>query len=577
MSKTSPKFIFVIGGVISGLGKGIFTASLAKLLKLYGYSLNPIKIDPYLNIDAGTMRPTEHGEVWVTYDGGEIDQDLGNYERFLEQKFSKNNNITSGKIFSQILDMERKGKFLGKTVQYIPHVTNLIEKILIKNHNKSKANITIVEIGGTVGDYESSLFFHTIARMQTKYNIAVVFMGYILYPPHLQELKTKPFQHALNNLFSYGIRPDLLVLRSNKEIDSPRIQKIANASGMPESTILPMPDTNNILGIPLYLNTYKTHDLILNKLKLQNRSKLSSASKLPMFNKNNKASKIKQYEKFIKKINILSKSNQTLKIALVGKYFGTGKFTLADSYISVIESLKYASYANNIKLDFEWIDSTKIDSNFSDSKMRTLLKQARAIVVPGGFGSTGVQGKIRTIRFARENKIPYLGLCYGLQLAVIEYARNILKLKKANTTEIDPETPYPVIDILPEQKKILRKKMYGATMRLGEYKAYLQPNTIVFETYKTRKRLLKDDLGYYVVERHRHRYEVNPDYHEQLTKNGLILSGMSADKRLVEFIELPKTKHPYFVATQAHPEFTSYPQDPNPLFWGLLHSALKNK
>jgi len=559
MTPKNKNFIFIIGGVISGLGKGIFTSSLAKLLKLYNFSVNPIKIDPYLNVDAGTMRPTEHGEVWVTYDGGEIDQDLGNYERFLHQKFSKNNNITSGKIFSKILELERKGKFLGKTVQYIPHVTDLIEEILVQNHNKSKADITLVEVGGTVGDYESSLFLHTIARMQRKYNIVIIFMGYILYPPHLKELKTKPFQHALNSLFSYGIQPDLLVLRSSKQLDTPRIEKIAAASGLPQKQILPLPDTKNVLEIPITLKKNNVHEIVLNKLHYKPPAESKSFTK---------------YKNFIKQIKIINKSKNSVPIAIVGKYFGTGKYTLTDSYISVIESLKYAAYANKVKLDFIWIDSTRINQDFSNKKIQKILKSAKAIVVPGGFGSTGIDGKLRTIRYARENTIPYLGLCYGLQLAVVEFARNVLKLKNANTTEIDPETPHPVIDILPEQKEIMGKQQYGASMRLGEYRAYLKPNTIVFNIYKSRNRLHKDSHGYYVIERHRHRYEVNPNYHHQLQNGGLIFSGVSKDKKLVEFIELPEEKHPFFVGTQAHPEFTSYPEDPNPLFWGLINTAL---
>ena len=561
LNKNKPNFIFVIGGVISGLGKGIFTASLAKLLQLYGLKINPIKIDPYLNVDAGTMRPTEHGEVWVTYDGGEIDQDLGNYERFLHIPISKNNNITSGKILYELINAERQGKFLGKTVQYIPHAVNFIEQKLIKIHKQTEADITIIEVGGTVGDYESALFLHTINRMQRKYNVVTIFMGYILFPPHIHELKTKPFQHALNNLFSYGIFPNFLILRSAKKIDKPRIEKISAMSNISEKNIIPIKDTKNKLEIPIILKRYNIHKSMLKLLNIKIKEKSDDQ-------------KFKKYKEFVNKINILQKKQPQINVGLIGKYIKSGKYALYDTYISVLESIKYAGYALDINVKIKWIDSTQITEKTDESKLKPLFKDIHAIIVPGGFGSTGIYGKLKSIQYARENKIPYLGLCYGLQLATIEFTRNVIGLKNANTTEINPKTPHPVIDILPEQKQILKQNRYGATMRLGEYRAIIKPNTIVFDVYNQRKRLKKEKSHYYVIERHRHRYEVNPKYHKTLQKYGLIFSGMSPDKKLVEFIELPKNKHPYFVATQAHPEFTSYINDPNPLFWGLLKTAL---
>ncbi len=556
------RFVFVIGGVISGLGKGIFTASLSKTLQLAGYSVNPIKIDPYLNVDAGTMRPTEHGEVWVTYDGGEIDQDLGTYERFLGIKFSKENNLTSGKILWKVINDERHGRYLGKTVQYIPHVLDAIEDYLVKLAQKSKADINLVEVGGTVGDYEIGLFLHTVVRMMRKYQCAVIFMGYLLYPPHIRELKTKPLQHSLSALFSYGIYPDILVVRTPSTLDTPRLEKITKFSGLPKEKIFALPDIDNIYKIPLNIIKHKGVIKTLEDslgIKIEKRLNL-----LP---------KLKEYATFIKEIERLEKNQNKIGIGIVGKYFGTGDYVLTDSYISVIESIKFASWQAKQPVDIRWIDSTTIDENTQDEELKNRFQDIKAIIVPGGFGSTGVSGKLRTIRFARENKIPYLGLCYGMQLAIVEFARNVLGLKNANTTEIDKDTPHPVIDILPEQKNILEGKRYGASMRLGEYKAYVLPESLVFKLYRARNRLLKDKKGYYVIERHRHRYEVNPEYHEILQQKGLIFSGISEDKRLVEFIELDQKIHPFFVATQAHPEFTSYLQDPNPMFWGLIKSA----
>ena len=554
-----PRFVFIVGGVMSGLGKGVFTASLSKLLQWKGLKVNPIKIDPYLNVDAGTMRPTEHGEVWVTYDGGEIDQDLGTYERFLHLKISKNNNITSGKIFWEVINAERKGKFLGKTVQYIPHIVNYIEKKLVSAHKTSGADLTVVEVGGTVGDFESELFFHTISTMVSKYPVGVIFMGYLVLPPHIGELKTKPFQHSLAHLFRFGIKPDALVLRSPVEVDEVRKEKLSAISGISKEKMIELPDVSNIYRIPLVVYNQR------NALKSM-FTKLGVTTRI-------RSSKVQEYKNFVDTSEKLQKKGPFIKVAMVGKYFASGNFTLLDSYISVLESIKYAAWSLGYGVKIIWVDSTKISQKDSDKKVKSMLQDAQAIIVPGGFGSTGVEGKLRVIRYARENRVPYLGLCYGLQLAVVEYARNVAGLKEANTTEIDANTPHPVVDILPEQKDIIKRSRYGASMRLGEYKAYLKKPSIVYKVYKKAGRVFKDANGEYVVERHRHRYEVNPQYHKVLQDAGLVFSGLSVDGRLVEFIELPEQKHPYFVGTQAHPEFTSYPLDPNPLFVGLLEAG----
>ena len=557
-----PRFIFVIGGVISGLGKGVFTASLGKVLQMGGYRVNLIKIDPYLNVDAGTMRPTEHGEVWVTYDGGEIDQDLGNYERFLHKRFSKNNNITTGKIFQQVIKEERSGRYLGKTIQYIPHVTDYITEMLVKNHQQSEAHLTIVEIGGTVGDYESSLFLHAVARMQNRYKVASVFLGYFLRPPHINEIKTKPYQHALMNLMSFGIRPSLYVVRAPTQPHVRKLEKIAAAANATLDSIITIPDTRNIYEIPKLLYTFTP--ALVKLLK-------PLALRFPKNNRTFRTEKAK-YTRFLGSIKKIEKQREEVRIAIVGKYTKAGRFTLKDSYISVVEAIRFAAWKNKVRPHIVWIDALQLEKA-KPSSLNKMLGGVHGIIVPGGFGSTGVEGKIRAITFARTKKIPYLGLCYGLQLAVIEFARNVAKLTGANSTEIDPKTPHPVIDILPRQRELLSQKQYGATMRLGEYKAYLKKGTLVYNLYKQLKRLQRDLRGEYVVERHRHRYEVNPKYHETLQRSGIIFSGLSVDKTLVEFIELPSNVHPFFVATQAHPEFTSYPTEPNPLFYGLIKAA----
>jgi len=536
-------YIIVTGGVISGLGKGITTASIGRILQLHGYKVTAIKIDPYMNCDAGTLRPTEHGEVWVTEDGGEIDQDLGHYERFLDINIPKNQNITTGQVYSAVIEKERKGKYLGKTVQPIPHVTNEIKKRIRRPAEENGWDFVIVEIGGTVGDYENVLFLEAVRQMKQE-GEKVVFV-HVTYVPMLDavgEAKTKPTQHSVKRLREIGIMADFIIARSEKPLDHVRREKIAMFCNVHEEDVISNEDVDNIYSVSLLFEKQDICKKILRKLNLRKDH-----------------NDLEGWAKFIKKIRRL---DNTVAIGIVGKYFDIGTSQLSDSYISVIEAVKHAAWNNNLQPDVRWIDSKLFED---DPSKLSSLDDLDGIIVPGGFGLSGVDGKIETIRYARENNIPYLGLCLGMQLAVVEYARNCCGLTGAHTTEVDKNAPHPVIDFIPEQVKILQESRYGATMRLGAYPAVMKKGTTIQKLYDATK----------VSERHRHRYEVNPEYVEKLERCGLVFSGRSPDGVLMEFMELPK--HPYFVGTQAHPEFKSRPLRPAPLFDGLIKAAKKRK
>ena len=536
-------YIIITGGVISGLGKGITTASIGKILQLHGYTVTAMKIDPYMNCDAGTLRPTEHGEVWVTEDGGEIDQDLGHYERFLDINIPKYQNITTGQVYGAVIEKERKGKYLGKTVQPIPHVTDEIKKRIRRPSKENGFDFVLVEIGGTVGDYENVLFLEAVRQMKLEGDkVLYLHVTYVPLLDTLGEAKTKPTQHSVKRLREIGIQPDFIITRSEKPLDSVRRSKIAMFCNVHEDDVISNEDVDNVYAVSLIFEKQELCNKILQKLNLRKDH-----------------NEMEKWDKFIKKIRRLK---NTVKIGIVGKYFDIGTSQLSDSYISVIEAVKHAAWNNNLKPDVKWIDSKIFEEK--PARLSTLNK-LDGIIVPGGFGLSGINGKIETIRYAREHGIPYLGLCLGMQLAVVEYAKNVCKLKDANSTEVDKNTPNPVIDFIPEQVKILQDSRYGATMRLGAYPAVLKKGTLVHELYGEKK----------VYERHRHRYEVNPDYVKKLEKCGLVFSGRSPDGVLMEFMEIPN--HPYFVATQAHPEFKSRPMKPSPLFDGLIKAAKKRK
>ncbi|MGV8141115.1 MAG: CTP synthase [Candidatus Woesearchaeota archaeon] len=542
------KFIVVCGGVISGVGKGVATASIGRLMKEYGFKVTAIKIDPYINCDAGTLRPTEHGEVWVTDDGGEIDQDLGNYERFLEQSIPKMNNITTGQIYKTLIDKERRGDFLGETVEVIPHVPEEIKRRIF--HASEGYDIALIEVGGTVGEYQNNLFMFALRSLETdigKENICYLLVSYMPIPSHIEEMKTKPTQLSVNLLRNSGIEPDFLLCRGKNSLDTVRKKKLERNINIRAENIISMPDVigtntvNSLYVIPLDLEKENLGEKILSKLELDKLRKPD----------------MKDWKEMVE--NILNPSG-TVNIGVVGKYLDIGDYNLVDSYVSVNEALKHACAKHKVKLNLKWINSKHLEGK--DVDVKEYLKGMDGILIPGGFGSSGVEGKVHAINYCRENNVPFLGLCFGLQLAVVEFARNVCNLKDANTTEVNPETNDPIVDILPEQKNIVSK---GATMRLGAYEAVLKRGTLTHELYGA------DNIS----ERHRHRYEVNPEYHKILQKHGLVFSGMSPDSRLVEFIELPK--HKFFMATQAHPEFKSSLLKPAPLFDAFIKASIDKK
>ncbi len=530
------KFIIITGGVLSGLGKGVTIASMGALIsnKLVK---TPIKCDGYLNFDPGTMNPIEHGEVFVLDDGTEVDMDFGHYERFLNITCDGNENLTMGKIYKEIIDLEREGKFLGKTVKLIPEVTDYIENKILRIALNHKSNIVLLEIGGTVGDIENELYL--VAARNIIYNLGIknAINVHLTYIPELFgscEQKTKPAQNGIEKLYNRGIRPDIIICRTKRDLDIKSIDKLSTYTGLDKGCIISAKDVNNIYDLPIYFKTQNLDKLLSKKLNLK-------------VNKNN----LEEYEKRINIINRNSKTKkekENIKIGICGKYT-----SLNDSYASVVEALNHASIPNNIHIDIDFIDTEKLDINY--------IRKLNGIIIPGGFGTRGIEGKIKIIKYARENNIPLLGLCYGLQLSIIEFARNKCNLKDANTTEIDINTKNPIITILPGQN--LNK--LGGTMRLGSYKANLKEGSKISKIYNSK----------ISTERHRHRYEVNPAYHEILEKKGMILSGFSPNKQLVEYIELKD--HPFFVGTQAHPELKSRILNPHPLFVYFVKASKENR
>lgn len=524
------KFIVVTGGVLSGLGKGLFMSSLGKLLQSRGYSVTPIKIDPYMNVDAGTMNPIEHGEVFVLDDGSEVDMDLGNYERFLENNMTSDSNITTGKIYRRVIKKERRGDYLGKTVQLIPHLTNEL-KDWYKRMGKD-SDIVLIEIGGTVGDIENQIFLESVRELSQEEDVFFVHATLVPVISVVGEQKTKPTQQSVRMLREIGIVPDMIFGRSENPLIEKTVKKISKHCGVDEDYVISGPNLDNIYRVPLLLEEQDVAEKVLKGLDLDaNKKDLSD------------------WRKFVKN---MENPKDKIKIAMTGKYT-----YLHDSYVSITESLNHVSGNLAVDIDLKWIETTDIERGKVNPE--DVLKDVDGIIVPGGFGSRGAEGKIKCIKYARENNIPFLGLCYGFQLALIEHARNFCGFEGANSREIDEKTPHPVIDILPEQKKIDDK---GATMRLGSCKAILKDGTLVKNLYGSEK----------ISERHRHRYEVNPDYIDKLEKKGLVFSGVSPDRKLMEFLERPD--HKFFAATQAHPEFTSRPLNPNPMFLGFVKACL---
>ncbi|WEG13090.1 CTP synthase [Pullulanibacillus sp. KACC 23026] len=528
------KYIFVTGGVVSSLGKGITAASLGRLLKNRGLSVTIQKFDPYINVDPGTMSPYQHGEVFVTDDGAETDLDLGHYERFIDINLSKNSNVTTGKIYSSVIRKERRGDYLGGTVQVIPHITNEIKDRVFRAARETHADVIITEIGGTVGDIESLPFLEAIRQIKSdvgRDNVLYVHCTLIPYLKAAGEMKTKPTQHSVKELRSLGIQPNVIVVRTETEISQDMKDKIALFCDIDSKAVIECRDAETLYQIPLDLQAQHFDDIVLNHLKIQ-------APEADMM----------EWSKLVDRVLNLSK---TVKIALVGKYV-----ELQDAYLSVAEALRHAGFEFDADVKIKWINSEKV----TEGNVEKLLDDVDGILVPGGFGDRGIEGKILAIRYARENKVPFLGICLGMQLASIEFARNVLGLEGAHTAEIKPETPYPIIDLLPEQKEI---EDMGGTLRLGLYPCRIEEGTKAYEAY-----------GEPVIyERHRHRYEFNNEYREEMEKHGFLFSGTSPDGRLVEIIEVKD--HPWFVASQFHPEFKSRPTRPQPLFLNFVEASLK--
>ena len=542
MKETGRKFVFVVGGVLSGVGKGVTTASLGIILKYKGFKTTAIKADPYINVDAGTMNPIEHGEVFVTDDGDETDQDIGNYERFLDTNLTATNYMTTGRVYMSVINNERSMKYKGKCVQVVPDIPKEIIRRIEVAAEKNQADITFIEIGGTVGEYENILFLEA-ARMMKLDNpddVAFVLVSYLPIPSHLGEMKTKPTQHASRALNSVGINADIIVARGIKVLDKPRREKLATFCGVNPDHVISAPDVPSIYEIPFKLEQQEIGDKLLRLLNLPTAK-----------------TNLGEWKKFVEKNEKVQKN---VRIAVVGKYFGTGDFTLADSYISVIEALKHGSLFNNVRPVLDWVDSEEFEHNPNAIKK---LEKYDGIIVPGGFGKRGVEGIIKAIEFARKKNVPYLGLCYGMQLATIEFARHVLGKTEANTVEMDAKTKEPVIHISPHQAKNMRENRYGGTMRLGAYDCVLTKGSKVYESYGKNK----------ISERHRHRYEFNNEYRDLIDKAGLKVVGVNPESDLVEIVELEN--HPFFVGTQFHPEFKSRPLSPHPLFRDFIAAAIK--
>lgn len=528
------KFIFITGGVVSSLGKGITAASLGCLLKSRGVSVSILKLDPYINVDPGTMSPYQHGEVFVTDDGAETDLDLGHYERFIDVNLSKNNNVTTGKIYWSVITKERKGDYLGGTVQVIPHITNEIKERIHRVAKESQANVVIVEVGGTVGDIESLPFLEAIRQFKNDVGRDDVMYIHVTLMPFIgaaTELKTKPTQHSVKELRGIGIQPDVIVCRSEKPLSDELKAKIALFCDIRKEAVIPNLDAETIYEVPLLLEQAGLDEIVINRLNLKCTER-----------------DLKEWREIVAKMKA-PKHNVT--IAIVGKYVA-----LPDAYLSVAEALRHGGLPHDTQVQIKWIDSEQIEAK----GVEKVLGQVDGILVPGGFGNRGIEGKIEAIRWAREKKIPFLGICLGMQCAIIEYSRNVCGMAGANSSEFNPDTEYPVIDLLPEQKEI---EDMGGTMRLGLDPVRIQPGCLAFQAYQ-------QELIY---ERHRHRYEVNNEYLATLQDKGLKISGILPDRQLVEIIELPE--HPWFVATQFHPEFKSRPNRPQPLFRDFVGAALK--
>lgn len=545
-SKKTTKYIFVVGGVMSGVGKGVAASSIAKILQSRGLTVTAVKIDPYVNVDAGTMNPTEHGECFVLKDGLETDQDMGNYERFLNVDLPSVNYMTTGSVYQSVIAKERNLGYNGRNVQVVPDIPEEAIRRITAAGEAAGADVVLTEIGGTVGEYENILFIEAVRMMKTELpgDVAVVMVSYLPVPGSVGEMKTKPTQHAVRTLGTSGVSADIILARAPVPLDQKRKEKIARFCNVLPENVISAPDVPSIYDIPV---NFEQNHL---------SSRLCALLGLPCKPKTDLAA----WKRFV---SSSKNTKDTVKIAVIGKYFNSGEFVLSDVYISVLEAIKYSSYKLGLKPEITYLSS----HDFADGKRLKDLKKYDGIIVPGGFGKTGIDGKLKVIEYARKQGIPYFGLCYGMQLAVLEYAKNVLKLKDASTEEINPKAADLVIGIMSDQKEKVAKADMGGTMRLGQFPTALKKGTIAQKAYKQSE----------VLERHRHRYEVNPEYVNALTEAGLVFSGTSPDNRLMEIMELPHEVHPFFVGVQFHPELQARPLAPHPLFTAFIKASYESK
>lgn len=547
--KNKTKYIFVSGGVISGIGKGTTVASIALLLKQAGYKISPIKFENYLNIDAGTINPIEHGDPFLCEDGTETDMDIGSYEKFLHEDMGRDNFVTMGLIYKTVIDRERRFEYKGEDVEAIPYITDEIISRIDNLAKNKKADIVIIELGGTAGEYQNVLYYEAsrILTLKKPGDVIHIHVSYVPTPGHLGEPKTKPTQLSVKVLNSMGIQPDFIVTRSEKFLDQRRRERFALFCNMQEEDIISSPDLESIYEIPLVLNKQGLDERVLQKLGLPIRKP-----------------KLDEWKELLGKIT--SSKKREIELAIIGKYFGTGDYQLKDSYAALFDAIDHASWELGIKVNTKWIDAEKIEREGDG-----IINRPDGIIVPIGWGERGAEGMIQTASFARKNKIPYLGLCFGMQLAVVSYARDVLGFTDANTVENDSKTKHPVINLMPKQKEVMKKRAYGGTMRLGGWEAIVKKGTHAYEIYKLHKGFLgKNGL---TSERHRHRYEFNNMYSDDFEKNGMVISARSVVEKLAEIIELPKNIHPFYLGTQGHPEYKSRPLTPHPIFLAFLKAC----
>lgn len=549
----STKYIFISGGVISGIGKGTTSASIALLLKSAGYSVAPIKFENYLNLDAGTINPIEHGDVFLCEDGTEADMDIGTYEKFLNEDMGKDNFVTIGQIYKTVIERERRFEYNGEDVEAIPHLTNEIIDRIEGLAKKKNADIVIIELGGTAGEYQN-VFYYEASRIMTLKNpddVVHVHVSYVPTPSHLGEPKTKPTQLSVRTLNTLGIQPDFLITRSEKYLDQRRRDRLALFCNMHKEDVISSPDLDTVYEIPLVLNSQGLDKRIMKKLGLPQKSpNLSSWKKM---------------------IDDIKSEKKEIEIAIIGKYFGTGEYELKDSYAALFDAIDHASWRTHIKVKTKWVDAQKIEKEGAE-----IIGSPDGIIVPIGWGERGAEGMIEAASYARDKKIPYLGLCYGMQLAAVAFARDELNIKNANTAENSPKSKDHVIHLMPKQKEFMDKRAYGGTMRLGGWEAIVKKGTIAYSLYEKYQGFIDKKKGL-TSERHRHRYEFNEKYTKDFEEKGIIISARSVDEGLAEIIELPQSLHPYYLGTQGHPEYKSRPLSPHPIFLGFLEAIKKHK